>query len=205
MACQNPVCRECGSSKGLSHDRPSLRRQMLSHRTKHVRVTTELGVSCTVRVREEAALSVCPNEPQARHPARTPPGAASCLLGLASGSPSAKRETVILRRISLCPQHVYCEQGRLVAQDQERRRPVPGPTSTAPHRTAQATWQICQPALDHLTSKLCALTCACKHASLHIKSRTSTETRPKRPPSGTGLKVTCQTRAATRGERPSPL
>lgn len=147
MACQNPVCRECGSSKGLSHDRPSLRRQMLSHRTKHVRVTTELGVSCTVRVREEAALSVCPNEPQARHPARTPPGSASCLFGLASGSPSAKRETVILRRISLCPQHVYCEQGRLVTQDQEAATLCRG-------QPAQATWQICQPALDHLTSKL---------------------------------------------------
>ncbi|KAL7963015.1 hypothetical protein V8C34DRAFT_129767 [Trichoderma compactum] len=63
------------------------------------------------------------------------------------------------------------------------------------HRTAQQrqlAWQICQPALGHLTSKLCALTCACKHASLHVQSRTSTRPAQSAHHRALGFKVTCQ-------------
>ncbi|KAL6881366.1 hypothetical protein J3F83DRAFT_52505 [Trichoderma novae-zelandiae] len=183
MACQDPVCRECGSSKGLSHDRPSLcvrrtLRRMLSHRTEHVRVTTELAPSCPVH---PCTVRVCARE-RATYEYPTRPGTHTHTLkeSTKSGPVSLSERTAgtasrphshshpspspaLLLLVPLrknkhdditpyfaCPHHVYCEQGSPVDQE--------GSFAGAPHSTGNLGVSG-RPALGHLTSSFCALTC----------------------------------------------
>lgn len=101
-------------------------------------------------------------------------------------SPSAKRGTTILRRISHV--HITSIASRGGWFDQE------GSLARGGKRTAQSKPGVsarpCSGASQYYYWQfLCALSGACtsKHAPLHIRSRTLDETRPKRPPSGTGL------------------
>lgn len=193
MACQNPVCRECGSSKGLSHDRPSLRAAHAPSNAvtpNQVRVMTELAPGCPVRtflycacarVRERHARpcqvqhsrgqkkrpcqSVRANRRHGIPPALPPqpsPALRCCFL-----SPSAKRSTTILRRISHV--HITSIASRGGWFDQERE-------ASQGHRTARANlaflpgllWSI------HLTTT----GGFCAHSQVHVNRHLITYSIP---------------------------
>ncbi|KAL7814161.1 hypothetical protein V8C44DRAFT_38661 [Trichoderma aethiopicum] len=138
MACQNPVCRECGSSKGLSHDRPSLRAAHAPSNAvtpNQVRVMTELAPGCPVRtflycacarVRERHARpcqvqlsrgqkkrpcqSVRANRRHGIPPALPPQPSPALLLSVTL----RKKKHDDIAPYFACPHHFYCEQGMLV-------------------------------------------------------------------------------------------